>query len=240
MSIIDHVREYIESRKYIYIVDLVEYLRRKDIQFEDETVKKYLYRLKEAEEIYDAGRKWYSTIEKQYTLKTEPVREFTEKLDQKFPFLEFSVWSTRQISSHYHHLPGKFLTFIYSEKQTEDAVRDFLVDEGLHVYLDPKKGEIDKNFRFERDTYIIRSAIQKEPKKKHFARIEKILVDLFVEMAKFNFMDEAEYEHVFLEVVANYRINIAKLLRYGKIRNTRLEIENYVQKIAEGKRIGYR
>lgn len=239
MSVIDRIEEYIGSRKYICIRDLKDHLREENVEFEDNTVKKYLYRLTEEGKIHDAGREWYSTIKQKYNLKTGPIQEFVEKLEQKFPYLEFSVWSIRQISSHFHHLPGKFLSFIYAEKNTGDAVRDFLVEEDLHVYLDPTVEEIEKQFQLESDTYIVRPGLTEEPKEEHFARIEKILVDTFVEKNKFNFIGKAEYEHIFSDVLMNHRINIAKLLRYGKVRNIRSKIQEYVDKIAEGKRIGY-
>jgi hypothetical protein len=116
-------------------------------------------------------------------------------------------------------LPGKFVTFIYAEKNTEDAVYDYLSGELNNVYQDPDKKEVKKQFRLEKDTYVVRTVIQDEPKDNHFATIEKILVDLFVEKDRLNLINVFEFNQIFTNIAGGNRINIASLLSYAKKRN---------------------
>jgi len=70
-------------------------------EIKDSTLQTYLSREVAEKNILNAGKGWYSTLEKEFRLDTEPVQGIIELIGQKFPFLNCSCWSTEQLT-HSH------------------------------------------------------------------------------------------------------------------------------------------
>jgi hypothetical protein len=117
-SLVSMIRYFVSNHLYISLDTLKDYLAEKNIEFKSQVLNQTVHRLVKSGDIYDAGQGWYSSIENPYRLNRTPVEPLASQLEKQFALQEFSVWSTRQIRSHYHHLPGKFVTFIYAEKNT--------------------------------------------------------------------------------------------------------------------------
>jgi hypothetical protein len=232
ITIKEHIIDYARDRYYFHINDLKRYFTEKGIKFEEDTLKKYLYLLKKNEVLYPAGRGWYSNIQKEFELNIEPTEKIIKLLIEKFPLLEFSCWSTEQLKGFFHHLPTQFITFIYTDKDFLHSVKDFLIEKNYNVYLNPYKIEAEKFVELKAQTIILRPSISSHiSKEKNWAKIEKILVDLFMEKKKIGFIDEEEYKRIFSNVIISYRINIAEMLDYSHDRKIKDEIQNIIIKI---------
>ncbi|MBU4348734.1 hypothetical protein KJ830_09975 [bacterium] len=224
-SIIDYAR----NKHYFHINDLKRYFTEKGIKFRENSLKQQIYLLKKEEFIYSAGRGWYSNIQKEFELNIEATAKITKLLIEKFPLLEFSCWSTEQLKGFFHHLPSQFITFIYTDKDFLQSVKDFLLENDYNVYLNPYKIEAEKFVELKTKTIILRSTISSRvPKEKNRAKIEKILVDLFMETKKISFIDEAEYTKIFSNIIFNYRINIAEILDYAHNRKIKNQMLNMI------------
>jgi hypothetical protein len=111
-------------------------------------------------------------------------------------------------------------------------VKDFLIENDYNVYLNPHKIEAEKFVELKTQTIILRPSISSRiSKEKNQAKIEKILVDLFMEKIKIGFIDEEEYKRIFSNVIISYRINIAEMLDYSYDRKIKDEIQNIIIKI---------
>jgi len=222
-SIIDYARD----RHYFHINDLKRYFTEKGNKFEEDSLKKYLYFLKKNEVIYPAGRGWYSNIQKEFELNIEPTKKIKKLLIEKFPLLEFSCWSTEQLKGFFHHLPSQFITFIYADKDFLSTLRDFLTGNNYNVYLNPYKAEAEKFIELKTKTIILRPSVSSRiSKEKNLTKIEKILVDLFMEMKKISLIDKEEYIKIVSNIILNYRINTAEMLDYAHNRKIKDEIKN--------------
>ena len=227
-SIIDYARD----KYYFHINDLKKYFTEKGIKFEEDTLKKYLYLLKKNKVMYPAGRGWYSNIQKEFELNIKPTEKIVKLLIEKFPLLEFSCWSTEQLKGFFHHLPSQFITFIYADKDFLQSVKDFLMENDYTAYLNPYKIEAEKFVELKTKTIILRPYISSRvPKEKNKAKIEKVLVDLFMETKKISFIDKDEYTKIFSNIILNYRINMAEMLDYAHNRKIKNEIQNIIIKI---------
>jgi len=207
---------------------LKSYLKSQEISYTDESVKKYLYNLKKEKQIFSAGRGWYSTIKTSFVLNTQPVKELANCIQQEFPLLSFSCWSTEQLVSYFHHLPTYFVTFVYAEPDSLPSIRDYLRQKFNNVYLNPTKRDISSNFYLTEKTLILRPAISEEPQKEYYATIEKILVDLYLEKDRLDLMDSWEYHKLLHNIIDNFRINIARLLRYANRREVKNQIKELI------------
>lgn len=219
--------KFIGRKKYFSINECRENLSEKGIDFNSNTVKQYLYDLRSNREIYNAGTSWYSTLKDEFDLQTEPVERLVLSFDEKYPDLEFSVWSTEQIASFFHHLPTRFATFIYVDRDFHAPIFDYLRnDYDDHLVLkNPGKNEAADHFFIDQNPIVLRHYISQSREDNHFASIEKILVDLFMEEKKLGVVGEAEYLEIFNNIVFERRINVAKMLRYSGRRECKEEIK---------------
>ena len=227
ITIKESIIEYAKDKYYFHINDLKRYFSKKGIKFEEDTLKKYLYLLKKNKVMYPAGRGWYSNIQKEFELNIKPTEKIIKLLIEKFPLLEFSCWSTEQLKGFFHHLPTQFITFIYADKDFLSILRDFLSENNYNIYLNPSKIEAEKFIELKTKPIILRPSVSSRiSKDKNLTKIEKILVDLFMETKKISFIDRGEYIKIVSNIILNYRINMAEMLDYAHNRKTKDEIKN--------------
>ena len=230
ITIKEHIINYAKNKYYFHINDMKKYFAKKKIEFKDDTLKKNLYLLKKDSLIYGAGRGWYSTIKEKFELNTKPVDKIIELINKKFPLLEFSCWSTEQLKGFFHHLPSQFVTFVHAKKDFLQSLKDFLSYNNYNVYLNPYRIEAEKFVELKINTFILRPSISsREPKQQYQAKIEKIIVDLFMENRKINLIDMEEYKKIVSNIVTNYRINIAEMLDYAHNRKIKSLITNLIK-----------
>ena len=226
-TIKEFIIDYARDKYYFHINDLKRYLLKNQIKFEEDTLKKYLYLLKKNEVIYSSGRGWYSSIQKEFYLNTKPINKIIKLLMEKFPLLKFSCWSTAQLKGFFHHLPNQFATFIYVDKDFLSTLKDFLTENNYNVFLNPSKIEAEKFIELKTKTIVLRPFVSlRVSKENNSAKIEKIFVDLFMEIKKINLLDREEYIKIISNIIFDYRINVAEMLDYSHNRKTKDEIKN--------------
>jgi hypothetical protein len=99
------------------------------------------------------------------------------------------------------------------------TVADELRSLGYTVFVNPGKADLQKHFRVDEKTVVIRPSITKEPSgETHAAPIEKILVDLVWEAKHLKFVDEFDASEVANNATAAGRVQMAALLAYAKRR----------------------
>lgn len=192
------------------------------------TLNRYLVDFNKEGILYSAGRGWYSFVKQSFKLDRQPVKKIVSELEKKYPLLSFSVWSTEQLKSFAHHMLARFVTFVYVDRDAMSGVYDFLKGSGYDVWLNPR-GNDARKFSIAEKTVVIRPAISREPSSGHFADIEKILGDLFVEVAALNLMDEDEYYRILGNVLTAGRVDIGALLNYARRR--RVKTEEFIERI---------
>lgn len=228
-TIKERVVNYAKNKYYFHINDLNKYFIERGIVFKEDSLKKTVYRLKKDKIIYGAGKGWYSTIKEEFKLDTKPIKKMVTLVKKKFPLLEFSCWSTEQIKGYFHHLPSQFVTFVHADKDFLQSLKDFLSDSRYNVYLNPHKREAEKYVELNKNTIILRPAVSyREPKNNNWAKIEKILIDLFMETKKINLMDMEEYKKIMSNIVLDYRINMAELLDHADRRGIKKRMQKII------------
>lgn len=236
-----HIADFSKNESYFHIDDFKSYLEKKNISYNPDSLKKSFYRLSKKKIIYPAGRGWYSTIKEELILDAEPVKDLYLLLKKKFPLLLFSLWSTQQIKEFFHHLPTRFLTFIYADKNFLSSIRDFLEEKKYNVFLNPLRKEAIKFLSLKDNLVILRPKISyRKTKGGYFKSIEQIIVDLFIEMQKIHFLDLEEYHKVVSNTLLNYRINISKMLDYAHYRKIKVKMEKVIYNILSTKATQWR
>jgi len=222
-----HIVSYADEHIYFSLERLIRHLSSKKIAYKENTLKQYLYDLVKEQKLFDAGKGWYSSIQDKCGLETVPVKDIVQQMQDHFPLLSFSCWSTRQLQPYVHHLQAGFIVFIYTDKDALEAVTTQLMEEEYHAFENPRKRDFDRfvTQSGERQLIIVRPSISQEPVEGHFATMEKILVDLLLEKDRSFLMDHQEYDRILHNLINRCRINMASLLRYAGRRRVREAIE---------------
>ncbi len=214
-----------QNRIYFSYRDIKILLDLEKISITPSSLKSYLFELSKKKAIYNAGKGWYSAIEKPFELNIKPVQVIIRKIKKAFPLLNFSGWSTEQLNTFTHHLLSKFIVFLYVDSDYIRNIADFLESKNFNVYTNPDKSEIEKRFTISEKTVVIRPTISKQPQNNdNIAPIEKILIDFLIENKKLNIMEDSEAENVVKKAINSGSINISKFYSYAKRRRFILPI----------------
>lgn len=216
-TIKEYIVKYSKKNIFFNLDEIKNYLVENQLNFKHDTLKKNIYFLKKEKKLYSAGRGWYSTIEKEFKLDKQPIEDIVQIIHSKYPLLEFSCWSTEQIKGYFQHLPSQFVTFIYSDIDYLATIKDFLIERNYNVYLNPHKQEIEKFVELKnRENIILRPfVLGRIINENNFDRIEKILIDLFIEIERINLINQNEYLEIISNILLNYRINISEMIDYA-------------------------
>ncbi len=73
------------QHKYYSLEDVQKALAENERTVDPKSLKQYMHELMVETVIYSAGRGWYSTIEQEFEVNTEPVSEIISVLEKNFP-----------------------------------------------------------------------------------------------------------------------------------------------------------
>lgn len=204
-----------ERHRYFSLDALKRYLAKQKLMYTPETVNAYVSQLKREGKIFSAGRGWYSDIQETFEIDSAPVAELAADIETRFPRMDFACWSTGQLNAYLQHMLGKFVSFAYMDRYAMSSVSDALLDAGYRVYLNPTRREAAKSFVLADKTVILRPAVAKAPVDGRLARIEKVLVDLHVELETFPWLQPDEFREAAQALILRRRIKLAKLFTYA-------------------------
>ncbi|RKX17216.1 MAG: hypothetical protein DRP35_11305 [Candidatus Zixiibacteriota bacterium] len=208
-----------KEKNYFSYEEIKSLLKKAKIEITLSSLKSYVFELVKNKVIFDAGKGWYSSIEKPFELNTNPVKSIIKIIKKEFPLLDFSCWSTEQLNSFTHHLLSKFIIFVYTDSDYISNPAEILRNCGYNVYENPNKAEIEKSFRITEKTVVLLPSIKKQPQaNNNCAPIEKILIDFLMENRHYKIMENSEAEAVVVKAVNSDRVNISKVFSYAKER----------------------
>ena len=212
-----------ELHLYFNYADVKRLLIEKNLQITNSTLKTYLHFFTKEKVLFDAGKGWYSSIEKPFRLNKEPVKEIISTINRELPLLSFSCWSTEQLNLFTHHILSKFITFVYTDSDYLRNTVEILNKMNYSVFENPTKAEILKLFKIDAKTVVMLPSISKQPENNgNYAPIEKILIDFLMENRNYKVMESSEAEKVVEKVLVSGRLNISVMLSYAERRKFNL------------------
>lgn len=156
-----------------------------------------------------------------------------QMVKQAFPYLKSLSWETRLLHEWILHQPASNQIILEVEKEACESVFNHLAQEYPgQVFLEPDREMMERYVLPLPESILISRLLTQSPKKKlhgvTFPRLEKILVDVFVDSDKFFPFQGEELVHIFENVVSAYWINEKTLFRYAGRRNARARLKNFI------------
>jgi hypothetical protein len=208
------VKEYTQKRRYFSLDQIVN-----DLGIGRKLAKDYIFECKRGGRVFDAGRGYYSSVGETFTFpqvsRIEAVRQFIRK---QFPEIELVVWDTKMFAPFYHHTQTQHITFVEVEK---DLVLD--VHQGLYAKFQAVQKERRvrsalASFDVTINPVIVRKLPSRSPHEGTAPALEKVLVDMYVDLDRYNYISQFDYFELWREMIHSYRINIGHLVAYSKRR----------------------
>jgi hypothetical protein len=189
-----------------------------ELALKNSTLKGYLVEAVAQGLLHDAGRGWYSGVAGPFKLNSKPVAGLVKGLEKAFPLLDFTCWSTEQISGYGHHLLGRFAVFVHTERDALESVAEQLRGNTFDVAINPRGSAARAFTPGIMGTVVIRPRTTTQPHEGHLVTIEGLLVELFLESKILNIMDMGEYLRLLGNLAGQHRIQLASLLDYARER----------------------
>ncbi len=215
------------GEKPFHTSDLYDFFKNDDPGLKETTFRWRVHELKNDGVIYTLGKGIYSTISKK---DFEPVMDkkmavLYHRAKNQFPYTEMAVWDTSWLKSYMIHQAFSNVVILEVEREGAPAVFAFLQETYTDIYLNPKRFEME-NYILPRPGGIILKNLNKtapltERQGLKVPKIEKIMVDLFVEEETFLPYQGAELRHLFQEFFRNFNINRSTLLQYANKRHAK-------------------
>ncbi len=235
-----HIEKFKSNFENIYsilIVDIIDFYRKLDNKTKKSTINWRIHKLVEKGIIQRIGRGKY-TLGKQKIfipiISNENELLFS-KLKEEFPYLNISIWSTKWLTPWMLHIPNKNKTIIEVEKGTEENVFYFLKDFKENIFLNPSNNILEKYAATNENIIIIKNLITDAPlqkiKKIQISSIEKILVDLIVEVEMFSEYQGVDLENIIENAFEYNTINTDKMLRYANRRRKKNIVQQKINNI---------
>lgn len=160
----------------------------------------------------------------------EQLQEVSEKIESKFPFVNFVCFESVQLNEFLNHLIGRNIFFVLVEKDAIDFVFRYLQEEtDWNILLKPNEKEWDAYCTG--DNIVMLNLISEAPKcvdEYHSMCIEQLLVDIIAEKTFKNLYSRSELQGVYNLAEKSYLIDYARLLRYARRRGKADEVKKYI------------
>lgn len=180
------------------------------LELSADLLREYLSAAMQRGVIHDAGRGWYSSLPTPATLAPEPVAKLRDALTGRFPLMPFYVWSTQQVNPWMHHLLGKFVRFVYADRDDVDDLAAFLRAEGWAVVVNPTAKNAADIIPGDRCVVVRGTRRNIDPDGE--PRVVTILIDLMLENDKLGLMDNDERREMTRRLMTSNRVELAALL----------------------------
>ena len=69
-----------------------------------------------------------------------------------------------------------------------------------------------------RNPVVVRGLVSRSPRVGHVPALEKILIDMFMDLDKYNYIGRSDYLEIWRELIQEYRMNIRLVHGYSKRR----------------------
>jgi hypothetical protein len=208
------VKSYIKKKRYFSLSQIVE-----DTGLKRKLAKDYLSQLKIERAVFDAGYGYFSSIPERFVFpRVERVDEIKRFVKNEFPEVDFLVWDTKIFAPFYHHTQTHHITFAEVEKEVLFSVHEKLYGKYRNVLKEARTRDFFERFDVRRDPIVVRGLLSRSPREDHEPSLEKVLVDMLVDLDKYKYIGRFDYFELWRDMIRTYRINIGSLYNYSKRR----------------------
>ncbi len=232
------------GRKFFGKADLRNFYRNRSPSLSEPVFRRILYTLERRKQIapvdsgvyrFSSGSNSRQPLKKFTPSFSDRLRQIYQQVNAAFPYAETLIWETRLLHEFMLHQPGQSQVILETEKDVSESVFNFL-NARLpgNVFLQPDHLTFERYILPHPDSIVITSLLSQTPHHKvegiATPRLEKILVDIFVDEDLFFIFQGEELAHIFDTAFELYRVSQKAIFRYAQRRKQAQKLRDFLQK----------
>lgn len=230
------------DRELVTKTELRNLYKRISHEFDKNAFRRNLYSLEKEKTIIPIGSGIYGLANSSRTVNkkiykpifSKTTQDINSILKQTFPYTSFLLWETRGINDLMIHQPyGNQIILEVDKEAVESAFNELRQRIDFKVFLQPDQVISERYIINSNENIILLGLITDSPKVKvngiASAKLEKILVDIFSDNARFFIYHGQEMINIFENAFSTYWINPKTLFRYADRRNQADELTNFLR-----------
>ena len=235
------IKKFFINHKFFRKSDLRNFYRNQYKELEEKKFRRILYSLEKNKiiiavdsGIYVLSNKESLQSRKKFIPSFSPeIRSISDSIQTAFPYTKNLIWETRILYDFMLHQPGQNLTVLETEKETVESVFNFLENQFVgKVFLDPSQEIVEKYVFRIAESIIVSPMISRSPHQKvngiPCPKLEKILVDVFVDKELFFIFQGQELVNIYKTAFRNYQISEKTLFSYAERRKVHQKIRVFI------------
>jgi hypothetical protein len=237
------VRKAFPGSRLVYKADLRNYYYQHSREATEPAFRRFLYGLEKRQTIVPVGAGGYvfhdpslhqAAKKKQFSPNwSQELVALNEDVQAAFPYIQYLGWETRALHEFMLHQPGQNIFIIEAEKDVCESVFYHLSQQNPgKVFLDPDRLTMERYVLPQADTILVSRLITQSPKKMihglPYPKLEKILVDIFVDEEKYYFFQGEELVRIFENAFSSYLISEITLFRYAGRRKASQKLRQFI------------
>lgn len=237
------VRNAFSGSRLVHKAELRKYYSQHFQQATEQAFRRFLYRLEKQQTIVPVGAGGYVFHEPSSQQAARKMRfspnwsqelvSLNKTIQETFPYIQYLGWETRALHEFMVHQPGQNLFIVEAEKDVCESVFYHLSQQNPgRVFLDPDRLTMERYVLRQSGNILISRLITQAPRTKAhvipFPKLEKILVDIFVDRDKFYFLQGEELVSIFENAFSFYWVNEKTLFRYAGRRKASMKLWHFI------------
>ena len=160
------------------------------------------------------------------------IKRLYNLVKNRYPYINISIWETKWLHDFMVHQPGSSSVIIDVDREVTESVFSFLKESKENIFLKPSLSEVERYVLTVDNSIIVKNLIVDSPVKTHenihIPKIEKILVDIFIESGLFLSFRGQEMINIFENAFMEYSINLSTLYRYAQKRKVKAKLLEFL------------
>lgn len=213
--------------------ELLKFYRVNEDGLKESTFRWRVYALKKDGLISNIKRGSYILKQKK-TFKPQISRNMKilyNMIKNKYPYIDINVWNTSWFDNFMNHQVYNSYIIIEVDRDVVESVFNMLKDKRNNVYLNPKR-KVVENYILSENAIIVKPILKEMPTQDieniNVSKIEKVLVDLFMDKFLLISYQGSEMKNIFERTFEEYEINCTTLFRYARNRGIKEKIKKYI------------
>jgi hypothetical protein len=192
-----------------------------------------IYVIRDTKTEYSSDLNFYK--KKFKPLPSDFLQKIVSEIKTTFTNVDLTIWETQELNQFMVHQPFVNMVIMEVEKDSvESLFNHFSEIFPGKTFLYPDQLVFERYILRQKEAVIISKSITQTPKGRKrsswpYAKLEKILVDIFVNKDTFIFYQGSEMITIFEEAFKNFLIDEPSLFRYAGRRNATKKLKEFIQ-----------
>lgn len=223
--------------------ELHKFYRSRDPELTEQAFRRILYSLKKQRIVLPLGAGVYALSKPSASNSksifaprlSSAIQELGLFLNKQFPYAQYAIWETSTLHEFMIHQPGSSQIILEIEKTACESVFNQLKEHpSVNAFLEPDRLTIERYISSSPESVLVLKLITQSPKLNKngisFARLEKILVDIFADEDRFYTFHGQELINIFENAFSTYWINTKTMFRYAGRRKATDRLKEFINK----------